>query len=52
MVVKCFELGWWGVAAGAVQAAVVEPVDVFQGGQLEVVDASPRAGRRRTSSVL
>jgi hypothetical protein len=33
----------WDVAAGGVQAAVVEPVDPFQGRDLDVVEAAPGA---------
>jgi hypothetical protein len=40
-VVVVLELDRWDVAAGAVEAAVVEPVDVLQGGQLDVVEALP-----------
>jgi len=42
-VVGGFELGWWDVAAVLVEAAVVEPVDPFQGGDLDVVGGAPRA---------
>ena len=35
-------LGRWDQADLAVQAAVVEPVEVFGDGDLEVVDAPPR----------
>ena len=42
-VVEGFELGGWGVAELAVQSAVVEPVDVGEGGQLDVVGVTPRA---------
>ena len=31
------------VVAGAVQASVVVPVDPFQGGEFDVVEAAPRA---------
>jgi hypothetical protein len=34
-------LGWWNEADLAVQASVVEPVDVLRDGELEVVDALP-----------
>ena len=40
-VVVLFVLGGWDVSAGAVQPAGVEPVDPFQGGELDVVDAAP-----------
>ena len=42
-VVEGFEGGWWEVRRAAVQAAVVEPVDPFQGGELDVVGRSARA---------
>jgi hypothetical protein len=45
------ELGRRDVADGLQEPAVVEPVDPFQGGVLEVVDAL-QGPRRRTSSVL
>ncbi len=41
-VVGGFELGGWEVAAVLVEAAVVEPVDPFGGGDLDVVDGLPR----------
>jgi len=37
------ELGRWEVANGLQEPAVVEPVDPFQGGVLDLVDALPRA---------
>jgi hypothetical protein len=40
-VVVGLELDWWDVADGAVQPGLVEPVHPAQGGELEVVDASP-----------
>jgi hypothetical protein len=40
-VVVVFELDRWDVAAGAVEAVVVEPVDVLQSGQVDVVEAAP-----------
>ena len=40
-VVVVLELDGWDVAAGAVYAAVVEPVDVLQRGQFDVVEAAP-----------
>ena len=40
-VVVTFELGRWDESNLAVQASVVEPVDVLRGGDLEVVDVSP-----------
>ncbi len=42
-VVVVLELDRWDVAAGAVESSVVEPVDVLQGGQFDVVEALPRA---------
>jgi hypothetical protein len=39
--VKLFVLSWWNVVAGGVQPAVVVPVDPFQGGELDVVEAAP-----------
>ena len=43
-VVGVLELDGWNVAAGAVQPAVVEPVDVLHGGELDVVEAIGLAG--------
>ena len=40
-VVVVFVLDGWGQPDLAVQASVVEPVDVLGGGDLEVVDALP-----------
>jgi hypothetical protein len=42
-VVLLLVLDWWIVAAGAVQPSVVVPVDVLQGGELDVAQALPRA---------
>ena len=42
-VVEVLELDRWDVVAGAVQPAVVEPVDVLQGGEFDVVEATPGA---------
>ena len=42
-VVLLLELHRWDVAAVAVQTPVVEPVDVLQGGDLDVVEALPGA---------
>src|SRR3954451_24661930 len=42
-VVVVLVLDRWDVADGAVQPAVVEPVDVLQGGQFDVVEAAPGA---------
>jgi hypothetical protein len=42
-VVASFEFGWWDVAAVFVEASVVEPVDPFQGGDLDVVGGAPWA---------
>ena len=41
-VVLFFVLGRWNVAARGVQPSVVEPVDPFQGGQLDLVEPAPR----------
>ena len=38
-----FELDGWDESDLAVEASVVEPVDVFRDGDLEVVDALPGA---------
>ena len=42
----CFELGGRGVAAVAVKAVIVVPVDPAEGGELDVLDRlpGPRAG--------
>ena len=40
-VVGGFQLDWWDVAAVLVEAAVVEPVDPFGGGELDVLDGPP-----------
>lgn len=42
-VVDGLVVGGWAVAAGRVEPSVVEPVDVFEGGQFEFVEAAPRA---------
>jgi hypothetical protein len=42
-VVRGFEFGWWEVAAVFVEASVVEPVDPFQEGGLDVVCCAPGA---------
>ncbi len=41
-VVGGFQLCWWDVAAVLVEASVVEPVDPFQGVDLDVVGGAPR----------
>ena len=41
--VEGFEVGWGHVCAVLVEAAVVEPVDPFGGGELDLVAASPRS---------
>jgi hypothetical protein len=41
--VEGFELGGWDVAELAVEASLVEPVDVLGDGDLDVVDAGPGA---------
>ena len=50
-VVGGFEFGGRGVAAGFVQPPVVEPVDVFQGGDLDLL-AVCQGPRGLISSVL
>jgi hypothetical protein len=40
-VVDQFVLRWCQVVAGAVQPAVVVPVDPFQSGQFDIVEAAP-----------
>lgn len=40
-VVGLFQFGWWEVPAGLEHAAVVEPVDVFQGGDLDLFNGPP-----------
>ena len=42
-VVDLFVFRGCEVVAGAMQASVVVPVDPFQGGQFDVVEAAPRA---------
>ena len=42
-VVEVFELRWRDAAEFLEEAAVVEPVDPFEGGEFEVVDAAPGA---------
>ena len=44
-VVGGLEFGRWDVAAVFVEASVVEPVDPFQGGDLDVVGGAPRSLR-------
>jgi hypothetical protein len=39
-VVVCFELGGWDVAEFAEQTLVVEPVDPFEGGELQIPEAT------------
>jgi hypothetical protein len=41
-VVDSLVLGWWAIAAGRMKPAMVKPVDVFEGGQLELVETAPR----------
>ena len=45
MVVGLLEFGWRDVAAGLEQAAVIEPVDPLQGGDLDLLNGPPRAAR-------
>ena len=42
-VVVLFELGGWDPAELVEESPVVEPVDPFEGGQLEVVEPAPWA---------
>ena len=42
-VVGVLEFGGWYVAAGFVEAPVVEPVDLLQGGDLDVLGGAPGA---------
>jgi archaellum component FlaF (FlaF/FlaG flagellin family) len=51
IVVDRFVLGWRSVAAGRVKSAMIEPVDVLQGGQFELVETAPRAGTTSRVSV-
>jgi hypothetical protein len=51
LVVGGLELGWWEMADGLQEPAVVEPVDPLQGGVLDLIKTLP-GPRRRTSSVL
>jgi hypothetical protein len=44
-VVRSLEFGWRNVAAVFVETAVVEPVDPFQGGDLDVVGGAPWPSR-------
>jgi hypothetical protein len=44
-VVGVLEFGWWYVAAGFVEAPVVEPVDVLEGGELDLLGGPPRPAR-------
>jgi len=41
IVVEGLVLGGWAVTAGRVKPSMVVPVDVFQGGQFEFVEAAP-----------
>ena len=40
-VIGCLQIDGWDVAAVFVEAAVVEPVDPFGGGQLDLLDRPP-----------
>jgi hypothetical protein len=42
-VVRVLEFDRWDIAAGFEQAAVVEPVDVLECGDLDLLDGAPRA---------
>lgn len=52
MVVGRLELGWCGVAAGRVQAAVVVEVDPLEGGELKVVETLPGAAAAAGGSLV
>ena len=41
-VIGCLQIDGWDVAAVFVEAAVVEPVNPFGGGHLDVLDGAPR----------
>ena len=41
-VIGGLQFDWWDVAAVFVEAAVVEPVDPFGGGQFDLLDGPPR----------
>jgi hypothetical protein len=41
LMVERFVFGWTHTAQRGVQAAVVPPVDPFQGGQLDLLDGAP-----------
>ena len=43
-VVVGFVFGGWGVSQGLVEAPVVEPIDPFEHGILDVVDVPPGPG--------
>jgi len=40
-VVEVFDLGRWSLADLAVQATMVEPVDVLEGGELQLIEGAP-----------
>ena len=40
-VIGCLQIDGWDVAAVFVEAAVVEPVDPFGGGQLDLLNGPP-----------
>jgi hypothetical protein len=44
-VVGCLELDRCEITAGLEETPVVEPVDVFEGGDLDLLDGPPRAPR-------
>jgi len=44
-VVEHLELGGWDVAEFAVEAPLIEPVDVGERGELDVLGVPPRASR-------
>lgn len=46
-VVVLLGFGWWNVADGFQQAAVIDPVDPFQCGELDGFKVAPRPARLR-----
>lgn len=41
-IVRGLQLRGWEIGGGAVQPPVVEPVDVLEGGDLDLLDRAPR----------
>ena len=44
-VVGCLEFGRWDIAAGLEEPPMVEPVEVFERGDLDLLDGPPRPTR-------